>query len=86
MPVHLVKRKGRPKPATTVQFFLVASGCAVNLSIVLEFAASSSLYDYAPSTRQEVTQLLGDWSGGDEGALEKVFPLVQPELHRLAHH
>jgi RNA polymerase sigma factor (TIGR02999 family) len=38
------------------------------------------------STRQEVTQLLGEWSGGDEGALEKLFPLVQPELHRLAHH
>lgn len=38
------------------------------------------------STRQEVTQLLGDWSGGDERALEKLFPLVQPELHRLAHH
>src|SRR6266496_4532855 len=39
-----------------------------------------------PSTRQEVTQLLGDWSGGDDGALEKLFPLVQPELHRIAHH
>src|SRR5262249_24401367 len=39
-----------------------------------------------PSTRQEVTQLLGDWSGGDERALEKLFPLVQPELHRLPHH
>ena len=39
-----------------------------------------------PSTRQAVTQLLGDWSGGDDGALEKLFPLVQPELHRLAHH
>ena len=38
------------------------------------------------STRQEVTQLLGDWSGGDEGALEKLIPLVQPELHRLAHY
>lgn len=38
------------------------------------------------STRQEVTQLLGDWRGGDERALEKLFPLVQPELHRLAHH
>ena len=30
--------------------------------------------------------LLGDWRGGDEGALEKLIPLVQPELHRLAHH
>ena len=39
-----------------------------------------------PSTRQEVTQLLGDWSGGDERALEKLIPLVQPELHRLAHY
>ena len=40
-----------------------------------------------PSTpRREVTQLLGDWSGGDEQALEKLFPLMQPELHRLAHH
>ena len=39
-----------------------------------------------PSTRQEVTQLLGDWSGGDERAPGKLFPLVQPELHRLAHH
>jgi RNA polymerase sigma-70 factor (ECF subfamily) len=36
--------------------------------------------------QQEVTQLLGDWSGGDQGALEKLIPLVQPELHRLAHH
>ena len=39
-----------------------------------------------PSTRQAVTQLLGDWSGGDEGAFEKLIPLVQPELHRLAHY
>jgi RNA polymerase sigma factor (TIGR02999 family) len=38
------------------------------------------------STQQEVTQLLGDWSSGDERALEKLIPLVQPELHRLAHH
>ena len=39
-----------------------------------------------PSTRQAVTQLLGDWSGEDERALKKLCPLVQPELHRLAHH
>src|SRR5437867_10440379 len=39
-----------------------------------------------PSTRQEVTKLLGDWSGGNEEALEKWFPLVQPGLHRLAQH
>lgn len=37
-------------------------------------------------SQQEVTQLLADWSDGDEGALDKLIPLVQPELHRLAHH
>ena len=37
-------------------------------------------------SQQEVTQLLSAWSGGDEGALGKLIPLVQPELHRLAHH
>jgi RNA polymerase sigma-70 factor (ECF subfamily) len=39
-----------------------------------------------PPTQQQVTQLLTDWSGGNEGALEKLIPLIQPELHRLAHH
>jgi RNA polymerase sigma factor (TIGR02999 family) len=38
------------------------------------------------STQQAVTQLLGEWSNGDEGALGKLFPLMHPELHRLAHH
>jgi RNA polymerase sigma factor (TIGR02999 family) len=37
-------------------------------------------------SQQQVTQLLRDWSGGDERALGKLIPLVQPELHRLAHH
>ena len=32
-----------------------------------------------------VTQLLVDWSSGDTAALERLIPLVQPELHRLAH-
>jgi RNA polymerase sigma-70 factor, ECF subfamily len=38
------------------------------------------------SSQKEVTELLGDWAGGNERALEKLIPLVQPELHRLAHH
>lgn len=42
----------------------------------------------APSTlpQQQVTQLLGQWRKGDAQALEKLIPLVQPELQRLAHH
>jgi RNA polymerase sigma-70 factor, ECF subfamily len=39
-----------------------------------------------PLPSQQVTQLLADWSGGDSGALDRLIPLVQPELHRLAHH
>jgi hypothetical protein len=40
----------------------------------------------APSAQQQVTQLLVAWSSGDTGALDKLIPLVQPELHRLAHY
>ena len=35
--------------------------------------------------QQEVTQLLCDWRSGDRAAMEKLIPLVQPELQRLAH-
>ena len=37
------------------------------------------------SPQQQVTQLLCDWRSGDRAALEKLIPLVQPELQRLAH-
>ena len=37
------------------------------------------------SPQQQLTQLLCDWRNGDEKALEKLIPLIQPELHRLAH-
>jgi len=33
---------------------------------------------------QEVTQLLLDWSRGDQAALDKLIPLVYQELRRLA--
>jgi len=33
----------------------------------------------------EITGLLVDWSNGDQSALEKLLPLVEKELHRLAH-
>jgi RNA polymerase sigma factor (TIGR02999 family) len=34
----------------------------------------------------DVTQLLVAWSDGDASALERLAPLVQAELHRLAKH
>lgn len=33
----------------------------------------------------EITSLLIDWSKGDKSALDRLFPLVEKELHRLAH-
>ncbi len=36
-----------------------------------------------PST--EITALLIDWSNGDQSALEKLLPLVEKELRRIAH-
>src|SRR5438067_9815568 len=35
---------------------------------------------------QRVTQLLADWSHGDDSALGELTPLVYEELRRLAHH
>lgn len=33
----------------------------------------------------DITALLVDWNNGDQSALEKLLPLVERELHRLAH-
>jgi RNA polymerase sigma-70 factor (ECF subfamily) len=40
----------------------------------------------AQSSPNEVTQLLADWSSGNQAALDKLMPLVEAELHRLAHY
>ena len=34
----------------------------------------------------EVTQLLKAWGQGDDAALQQLAPLVEKELHRMAHH
>ena len=33
----------------------------------------------------QITALLVEWSNGDQAALDKLLPLVEQELHRLAH-
>ena len=40
----------------------------------------------ATTSPHEVTQLLVDWSNGNQAALDHLMPLVDRELHRLAHH
>jgi len=37
------------------------------------------------SATHDITQLLVEWGKGDRGALDKLAPLVEGELHRLAH-
>jgi len=39
----------------------------------------------AEAQTHEVTQLLIDWSNGDRAALDKLMPLLDEELRRLAH-
>lgn len=36
-------------------------------------------------SQSEVTQLLKAWGGGDDQALERLTPVVENELHRIAH-
>jgi RNA polymerase sigma factor (TIGR02999 family) len=38
------------------------------------------------SSSKKLTQLLLDWSNGNQSALAELTPLVHEELHRLAHH
>ena len=42
--------------------------------------------DEPPVSPRRVTQLLADWSDGDDSALGELTPLVYEELRRLAHH
>jgi hypothetical protein len=84
MPVHVLRRQGSLKPATILHFFDRFRRCCKNPSIVLEFAASRTLYDNAQIHATSGHQLLSEWSNGNQGALAKLFPLVHPELHRLA--
>ena len=37
-----------------------------------------------PRQPNEITQLLAEWSDGDQSALDELYPLVYEELHRLA--
>lgn len=39
-----------------------------------------------PQSPKEITRLLVAWSEGDESALHQLAPIIQSELHRLAHH
>ena len=53
------------------------------MSFVVIFAKLGAVF---PKLIQEdVTQILGEWAGGDAAALNDLMPLVYDELRRLAH-
>lgn len=70
------------------------SGAAVPEQVVgcdrLCPALASPFYRESPKMgaleSHELTELLVAWSDGDEAALDRLAPLVQSELHRLASH
>jgi RNA polymerase sigma factor (TIGR02999 family) len=37
------------------------------------------------ASQSDITALLVDWGNGDQSALDRLLPLVERELHRLAH-
>jgi len=40
---------------------------------------------HPPISPHEITQLLIEWSGGNQAALDKLYPLVYDELRQMAH-
>jgi hypothetical protein len=42
--------------------------------------------DSSSAPKQRVTELLAQWSNGDNAALAELTPLFYEELRRLAHH
>ena len=55
--------------------------CEANLADHKEIS-----FPLATTTPHEVTRLLVAWSNGNQDALDRLMPLVDRELHRLAHH
>jgi RNA polymerase sigma-70 factor (ECF subfamily) len=53
--------------------------------VFFSFVCFNSRKKMPSSAQEQVTQLLGAWRGGDSSALDRLIPLVQPELQRLAH-
>jgi RNA polymerase sigma factor (TIGR02999 family) len=59
---------------------------APSAALFLLYLLMRKAHRKTPTTAtHDVTELLQNWSEGDESALERLMPLVYDELHRLAH-
>lgn len=61
----------------------VSRGCIIRATCG-QYHSMQGVTSMTPSPHQ-VTQLLKDWSNGDQAARDQLMPLVYDELHRLAH-
>src|SRR5262245_40222514 len=52
----------------------------------MDLEAGPSSVDTPETSTPEVTALLQAWTAGDDGARDRLIPLVYRELHALAHH
>src|SRR5262245_31787424 len=52
----------------------------------MDLEAGPSSFDTSETSTSEVTDLLQAWTAGDEGARDRLIPLVYKQLHALAHH
>ena len=92
MLIHLRETRGQ-NPAEFLTKFSVSQPASYNAQCTISFLTSrpdaidKPEIDLAPKqgSPEQVTQLLTAWSDGDRSALEKLLPLVEAELHRLAH-
>jgi RNA polymerase sigma factor (TIGR02999 family) len=69
------------RPAQTYGKFRILPFHRPNNAEIKSFRRQVRMF---PPTTHEVTQLLRAWSDGDRQALDRLVPLVEAELHRLA--
>jgi RNA polymerase sigma-70 factor, ECF subfamily len=83
------------KPPSVSKFFLAPDnsvGTARRKSVTIRAVQASDVLSYRRAgvmttsrSPEEMTRLLLDWSKGDEAALNQLIPLIEQELHRIAH-
>jgi RNA polymerase sigma factor (TIGR02999 family) len=49
------------------------------------FSALCDVHPMPENVPGEITQLLGQWGGGDRAALDELMPIIYDELRRIAH-
>ncbi|CAN5506828.1 hypothetical protein BH18ACI1_BH18ACI1_24370 [soil metagenome] len=57
----------------------------ISNSLEKEFDYARTFNTYTMSEDKQITELLMAWGDGDENSLERLLPVVETELRRIAH-